>query len=103
MPGMDPSILRFEVDAPDSTELRYFLRHASKLLASSDLPSPQRAMMLRRARAWILAALYGVDGNLAALSPDGVPDPVVDGTTRAHAAADDALIPTLVRVPRSEG
>lgn len=80
---MSPTILRFQIDAPDSAELRYYLRHAGALLAAADIESPARITVLRRARAWIVAGLCGVDHLLSTLAP-AVPDPVTDRDTDAH-------------------
>lgn len=100
MRRMEPAILRFEVDAPGSEELRYYLRHAGSLIAASDIESPQRAAVLKRARAWILAALAGIDDNLREIEPQAVPSPISDLDTEVHVAPDEILIPTLVRCRR---
>lgn len=94
MKRMEPAILRFTADVPDSAELRYYLRHAGALLAASDIECPQRATVLRRARAWLLAALCGIDQHLQTIEP-AVPDTVTDRGTDTHVAPDDLLIPTL--------
>jgi hypothetical protein len=91
MRRMEPAILRFDLDAPDSAELRYYLRHAGSLLAASEVESPQRALLLTRARAWVVAALSGIDWNLRAI-----------GSTETHAATDELVVPTLARVRRPE-
>lgn len=94
MRRMEPAILRFTADIPDSAELRYYLRHAGALLAESD-DETLRADAMRRARAWVAAALCGIDQHLLALEP--VPDVVADRDTDSHVAPDALLIPTLVR------
>lgn len=96
---MAPTILRCETAVPDSAELRYYLRHAGALLAASDIDSPARVMVIRRARAWILAALCGADQLLAAISPS-VPDPITDRDTDAHDISD-LTIPSLATACRS--
>jgi hypothetical protein len=99
---MEPSILRCAVDAPDSAELRYYLRHAGSLLAASEIECPQRVALLHRARAWVLAALRGIDQNLQASEPPAIPAEIADRPTEAHAAPDEVLIPTLSRCRRPE-
>jgi hypothetical protein len=99
---MEPSILRCDVDAPDSAELRYYLRHAASLLAASDVESPQRAVVLRRARAWVVAALSGIDWNIRTIERDAIPSEIADRPTEGHRSADEILIPTLARPRRPE-
>jgi hypothetical protein len=99
---MEPAILRFDLDAPDSAELRYYLRHAGSLLAASEVESPQRAQLLKRARAWVVAALSGIDWNLRTIEPDAIPREISDQTTETHAATDELVIPTFARVRRPE-
>lgn len=60
-------------------ELRRYLRHASRLLASVEPPtlSPdQRVLVLRRARHWLRATLAGVEHLLR--EAEAVPDCEVD-------------------------
>ncbi len=70
--GADPAVVT-------EAELRRYLRHASVLLASVEMPSgdlAQRAHVLRRARHWIAAVLLGVDQLL-----DAVPNEIDDRLT----------------------
>lgn len=97
MTPMVPTILRFEATPPDCAELRYLLRHACALLAASEIDGPGRIGTLVRARAWLLAAIDGVEQLLRAVDA-AVPRAVADRDTDAHDVSDLAL-PTL-RCPR---
>jgi hypothetical protein len=97
MTRMVPTILRFEATPPDCAELRYFLRHAGALLGASEIDGPGTHAMLMRARAWMLAAIEGLDQLVRAsrLIDPAAPDRIADRDTETHDVSNLGL-PTLV-------